>query len=83
MDPPDVLGLDLNAPRPTQLPGRAKSTFLSLDFQFALADAATSQSLTVSTLPFLLWLHLHVLCALFTPVAQRILPLGPLSLLCS
>ncbi|XP_017350997.1 tyrosine kinase, non-receptor, 2b isoform X6 [Ictalurus punctatus] len=24
MDPPDVLGLDLNAPRPTQLPGRAK-----------------------------------------------------------
>uniref|UniRef100_A0A8C7LQR2 Activated CDC42 kinase 1 n=1 Tax=Oncorhynchus kisutch TaxID=8019 RepID=A0A8C7LQR2_ONCKI len=25
MDPPDVLGLDLNASRPTQLPGRAKS----------------------------------------------------------
>lgn len=25
MDPPDVLGLDLNAARPTQLPGRAKS----------------------------------------------------------
>ncbi|KAI5092647.1 activated CDC42 kinase 1 isoform X3, partial [Silurus meridionalis] len=24
MDPPDVLGLDLNAPRPTQLPGRVK-----------------------------------------------------------
>ncbi|XP_053083453.1 tyrosine kinase, non-receptor, 2b isoform X1 [Pangasianodon hypophthalmus] len=24
MDPPDVLGLDLNAPRPTQLPGRTK-----------------------------------------------------------
>ncbi|KAI4900381.1 hypothetical protein NFI96_005528, partial [Prochilodus magdalenae] len=24
MDPPDVLGLDLNVPRPTQLPGRAK-----------------------------------------------------------
>lgn len=25
MDPPDVLGLDLSAGRPTQLPGRAKS----------------------------------------------------------
>lgn len=25
MDPPDVLGLDLNAARPTPLPGRAKS----------------------------------------------------------
>ncbi|XP_052319206.1 activated CDC42 kinase 1-like isoform X2 [Oncorhynchus keta] len=25
MDPPDVLGLDLNAARPTQLPGRAKN----------------------------------------------------------
>ncbi|KAG7457093.1 hypothetical protein MATL_G00242950 [Megalops atlanticus] len=24
MDPPDILGLDLKAPRPTQLPGRAK-----------------------------------------------------------
>ncbi|TTN01733.1 Activated CDC42 kinase 1 [Bagarius yarrelli] len=24
MDPPDVIGVDLNAPRPTQLPGRAK-----------------------------------------------------------
>uniref|UniRef100_A0AAR2JLA5 Activated CDC42 kinase 1 n=1 Tax=Pygocentrus nattereri TaxID=42514 RepID=A0AAR2JLA5_PYGNA len=27
MDPPDVLGLDLSVPRPTQLPGRAKSEF--------------------------------------------------------
>ncbi|XP_076837618.1 tyrosine kinase, non-receptor, 2b isoform X2 [Brachyhypopomus gauderio] len=26
MDPPDVLGVDLNEPRPTQLPGRAKKT---------------------------------------------------------
>lgn len=25
MDPPDVLGLDLSAAQPTQLPGRAKS----------------------------------------------------------
>lgn len=28
MDPPDILGVDLSAARPTQLPGRAKSKWL-------------------------------------------------------
>uniref|UniRef100_A0A3P9IZS2 Activated CDC42 kinase 1 n=1 Tax=Oryzias latipes TaxID=8090 RepID=A0A3P9IZS2_ORYLA len=30
MDPPDVLGLELNAARPTQLPGRAKKPYYDL-----------------------------------------------------
>lgn len=38
MDPPDILGVDPSAARPTQLPGRAKSEWL---FSFLLPISCT------------------------------------------
>ncbi|NXI71212.1 ACK1 kinase, partial [Anseranas semipalmata] len=44
MDPPDILGVDLTAARPTQLPGRAKSKRLS-PFAPCLQPAGSAKSL--------------------------------------
>ncbi|KAK6302289.1 hypothetical protein J4Q44_G00266440 [Coregonus suidteri] len=51
MDPPDVLGLDLNAARPTQLPGRAKKPCydsVTEDEELSLRKAGSSLKLKPS-----------------------------------